>query len=311
MRVRGSAILLVATALVAGLAASAFAVVKFPAPGTASKVAALVAASHTVQRLPAKMLPPLTQVANDKTGAYYGVASRQCTGVTKCVFADRASKTVVVLFGDSHAQMWLPALVPAAQRAHDRLVLVWRPGCTAATITVFDSTTHGDDKACNAFRTSSIAEIRALSPKAVLIADRTSDIPGSGNVLTTDAAWKSGLEQTLAALKSAKTRVEVIGDITAFTDLLPDCLAAYPASVQTCSVPNPNPTTHQHFAAEAAAAAAEGVAYLNPQPWLCTKVCSPIIGTMAAYCDRFHVTATYAEYLSGVFATSLRPLLGP
>jgi hypothetical protein len=155
-----------------------------------------------------------------------------------------------------------------------------------------------------------IAQIRKLAPAVVLIADRTSDIPGANNVLTTNAAWKTGEETTISSLKAKATKLAVIGDITALTDVPPECLAAYPRAVQRCSAPNPNPKTHQHFAAETAAATYEAVPYLNPQSWLCTSTtCSAVVGSMVAYYDQFHVTATYAEYLSGVWGSALKSLL--
>jgi hypothetical protein len=155
-----------------------------------------------------------------------------------------------------------------------------------------------------------IAQIRKLAPAFVLIADRTSDIPGANNVLTTDAAWQAGEETTIASLKTKITKVAVLGDIVAFTTTLPNCLAAYPTKVQKCSAPNPNPKTHEHFAAERTAATAENVQYFNPQPWMCTsKTCSAVIGNMVAYYDDLHVTATYAEYLSGVWGSALESLL--
>ena len=292
------------------LAVPALAAVNLPTPGTASQVAALVAASSQIHRLPARLVPPLAEAPKDDPGTYYGVAGRLCVGVTKCVWGGAKAKSTIVLFGDSHAQMWLPALVPVARRAGDRLVLVWMPGCPDATVTVWSSSLHRGNTACDRFRSSSIAAIRALAPRFVLLADRTSDIPGLHNVLTTDAAWQAGLERTIAQLKSQKTTVAVIGDITVYTTSPPECLAAYPTSVQSCSVPDPNPRTHEHFAAEAAAATYEGVAYVNPHPWLCAKVCSPVVGNMVAYYDQFHVSATYAEYLSVVMGAALRPVLG-
>jgi len=292
------------------VAAGALATARLPKPGTPAQVAALVAASTSIEKLPTKLVPPLPQAAQDNAAAYYGVAGRECDGVTKCVFANTTSKRVVVLFGDSHAQMWLPALVPVAAHARDRLVLVWRPGCPAATIGVWNPNTHSVDKGCNEFRSAMIAQIRRLAPAVVLMADRTSDMPGANNVLTTNAAWQAGEEATIAALKGPSTKVAVIGDITAFTVDPPMCLAAYPSAVQQCSAPTPNPKTHQHFAAEAAAASYEGVKYVNPQPWLCTpKTCATVIGSMVAYFDKFHVTATYAEYLSGVWGAALKSLL--
>ena len=233
-------------------------------------------------------------------------------GISKCrVPATDRAPTTVVLYGDSHAQMWLPALAPVLQAAKERLVLIWRPGCPPTTIGVWDMTSHSVDKGCTAFRTAMIAAIRKAKPGAACCSRtgrRTSR--GRNNKLTTNAAWQAGLEETISELKSPTTKVAVIGDVTAFTLDLPACLSAYPSAVQKCSVQNPNLKTHQHFAAERAAASAEGVTYLDPQPWLCTTICSPVIGTMAAYYDKFHVSATYAEYLAGVWATALKPLLG-
>lgn len=309
MRTRRTAVRLAVVAAVIALASTAGAAAKLPAPGSAAQVAALVAASSSIKVLPSNLVPPLSQVPTDDPGTYYGSAGRTCAGVTKCVWGDKTSKELVVLYGDSHAEMWLPAIVPVATEHHFRLSLVWMSGCPAATVSVWDASTHSINKACNTFRKKMLAQIKAADPVLVLTADRTSDIPGAGNKLISDAVWKAGLETTISELKDSKTSVAVVGDVTAFSTGLPGCLASDPTDIQSCSVPNPNPKTHQHFAAEQAAASAEHVSYLNPQPWLCTTVCSPVIGNMAAYWDDFHVTSTYAEYLSVVWGSTLVPLL--
>lgn len=295
-------------AVVLGVGGTAGGTAKLPKPGTPLQVANLVATSSAITSLPAKLLPPLSQVSTDQADAYYSVVSRRCEGVTKCVFGDKSSKELLVLFGDSHAQMWLPAFVPIAQSKGFKVALVWLSGCPAADVSVWDASTHSIDKNCNTFRSTMITNIIKAKPAAVLLADRTSDIPGAGNKLISDAVWQAGLEHTISAFKAAKLKVAVIGDITAFDakHALPACLAANPNSVQTCSVSNPNPNTHQHFAAEQAAATAESVDYLNPQQWLCTSTCSPIIGNMVAYYDDFHVTATYAEFLELVWEKLLQ-----
>jgi hypothetical protein len=291
--------------LLAPLGAGAAA--KLPTPGTAAQVAALVAASGSIKQLPSKLDPPLSEVASDSPGTYYGVAGRECDGITKCDFGDKKSKELWVMFGDSHAQMWLPALVPIATEEHVELALVWAPGCPAADVTVWSVTTHSVNKGCTTFRNQMFLQIKKADPFLVLVADRTSDIPGAGNKLISDSVWQAGLETTIAKLKSATTKVAVVGDITAFaaSEVIAECLASNSSNVQACSVPNPNPKTHEHFAAEMAAATAESVAYLNPQSWLCTTVCSPVIGNMVAYWDSFHVTSTYAEYLSVVWKSLL------
>jgi hypothetical protein len=280
-----------------------------PAPGSPKQVAALVAASHKIDVLPRDLDPAFENVGDNTPARYYAVTKNGCTGVKQCVFGRLGSKTAVVLFGDSHAWMWLPALVNVASSDGFKLVLIWMPGCPAASLSVWNPDTHSVLTACNSFRSSSVALIKKLAPALVLLASRTTNMYGAHHELFSNAAWQAGLEKTIGALKTKATAVAVIGDITAFNVQLPECLATYPEHVQHCSVSNPNKEVDEHVAAERAAAKAEAVAYIDPQPWLCTKTCSPVIGSMAAYFDSLHVTAVYAAYLSIEFQVALKHLV--
>jgi hypothetical protein len=280
-----------------------------PSPGSASAVASLVARSSRIEQLPDNVTPNLFEAINDDAAAYYPVTERGCRGVAKCVFGDRSSKTTIVLFGDSHAYMWLPALVPYAVHERIRLVLVWLAACPAATVTVWDGSSDSPSASCNAFRASSIASIRKIDPTIVLLASRTTQVNGPSGGVISSSTWMRGLETTIRALKTPSTKVAVIGDIAQFSVLLPDCLSAEQGDVQACASPDPNPKIPGHYAAEQEAARATHVAYLNPQRWLCTKSCSPVIGNMIAYYNNDHVTATYAAYLATVFSTAVAALL--
>ena len=291
-----------ATLLAVGTAGAA---TPLPKPGTPQQVAALVAASSRIQQLPAKLVPSLSQVSSDSAGTYYPVAAAGCTGVRQCVFGATTSRTSIVLLGDSHALMWLPSLAPVALAKHVRLVVLWKSACPATSILVWNAAIRAPYTACTTWRASAIAAIRRLAPSVVLLADRTTGIYDGSDVLTTDAAWQAGLAATIAAVSAKGTKVAVLGDITAFNALLPECLAAYPHRVQTCAQPTPNARVPGHFSAERAAAAARHVAYLDPTSMLCTSTCSPVIGTMVAYFDSVHVSATYAAYLSADWAALL------
>lgn len=280
-----------------------------PKAGSASAIAALVAASAQIERVPSNMVPSLYDVVNDDTSSYYPATRTGCSGVTQCAYGRTSSKKVVVLFGDSHAYMWLPAIVPYARLEGLRLVLIWKASCPATDVTVWNGESGAPNAACNAFRAKSIAQIKQLRPALVLLASRTTEVEGPTGRPISSATWQHGLEHTIDAIRTAATKVAVIGDVTEFSTSLPDCLAAYPTKVQECSTPDPNPQVPDHFAAEKAAAKATHVTYVNPHPWLCTATCSPIVGTYAAYYNNNHVTATYAAFLSGVFTTALRQLL--
>ena len=283
--------------------------VPLPAPGSAAQVAKLVAAATKIEVLPNNLVPNLIQAGNDDANAYYPVTEPGCSSMTQCVFGDPHSTHTVVLFGDSHALMWLTSFVPIASKDRFRLVLLWRASCPAAAVSVWDPAAQAISGGCNHYRAAEEALIRKVDPSLVLLASRTTGITGAGNRPISAPAWRAGLESTIASVKSKSTRVAVIGDIAAFNAVLPDCLAANPMHVQLCSVTDPNPKITGHFADEQAAAQAAHVPYVNPQPWLCTTVCSPVIGNMVSYYNNEHVSATYAAFLSGVWAMALRPLL--
>ena len=296
-------------AIVALPSTNSWATVPSPRPGTPPQIAKLVAVAARIERLPSNLLPNLSEGSADNVGSYYPMTQYGCLGLSSCDFGDLASHKIVVLFGDSHAQMWLTALLPIAKKDKFRLSLVWRAGCPAATVTVWNVNSNSPYAACNGWRAAELGVVRRLKPALVLLASRNTDMTGVGNAPIPDQVWQLGLEHTIAVVRSKSTRVAVIGDVTPFTAILPDCLAAYATHVQQCSSADPNPKATNHFAAEAAAAKARGVPYINPHPWLCTSVCSAVIGNMLGYYNNNHVSATYAAFLSTAWSNALHPEL--
>jgi SGNH domain (fused to AT3 domains) len=276
-----------------------------PAPGTPQQIVKLVANASKIRQLPRNLVPNLAQASADDVGTYYPTTQFGCLSMSSCQFGDLKSHSTIMLFGDSHAQMWLTSLVPIAVKYRLKLVLVWRASCPAATVTVWDVSTGSTYTACNVWRAAALKSIRRLNPSLVLLAGRNTDITGAGNAAITQPTWQAGLVHTIVSLKSKVTKVAVIGDITTFSAILPDCLAADYQQIQRCSSADPNPKETNHFAAEVAAAKATGVLYINPHPWLCTSVCSPVIGNMVAYYNNNHVSATYAAFLSSVWLHTL------
>ncbi len=273
-----------------------------PTPGTASQVKALVASSTSITKLPSHLVPSLPSAPYDTPGHYYPTSANGCSTTSQCVYGDTTSITTVVLYGDSHAQMWLPALAPVATLEKFRLVLVWHSACPYADLTTAWSV-------CRGFRSTAISEIQKIHPALVLLAEKVSNVVGPGGTTFTNAQWQKGVETTVTALTTTTTRVAVVGDLSQFDSSVPACLDAYATNVQKCAIFNPNPKYTQHFNAEKMAAAATNAAYVNTQPWLCTKRCSPVVGAMIVFSDQGHVAATYAEYLSGVWNTVITNLM--
>jgi len=266
-------------------------------PGTITQVKSLVTSSTKIMALSSQLSAKLASVGTDNAAVALGIPT-MCESLTSCVFGDPAATTSVVLMGDSHARMWLPAIAPRAVAAHVRLILLAVNGCL-----VLGGMNGPSFGGCGAHLASEITLINKLKPRSVLLTERT-----TSNTIS-DATWKAGMLATLRALAPSKAKLAIIGDVQAFGWSVPACLASYPTAIQKCSVPNPNRSVPGHESQEKSAARAVGAKYVDPTPWMCAKRCSPVIGSFIAYWDSNHVTASYASYLARVMGTALAPYL--
>jgi hypothetical protein len=281
----------------------------FNPPGTSAQISALISSSTSITSLPTDLDPPLYAVAGDDINNLEFHTSGGGCSVTSaaCTYGDVTSTKLVVLFGDSHAWMWLPAVNPVMVQLGYRLQLLWRPGCPASDFDFAPSS-------CVTWRTNILKVIQKEHPALVLVAERTTHVFSIGTTLVTANQWVAGLEKTIRLLQSATTRVVVIGDTPAFANaaLPAACLSVHPTNVQLCSTPlmNKDPSWLAHSGAEKTAVIATRAGYINPVQWLCdAKTCSPIVGNMVVYWDWSHLTATYSSYLSHVMGTRIKTYL--
>jgi hypothetical protein len=291
----------------AGMVATA---VPHQSPGSAAAIKRLVAASVHIKKLAG---PVAIAISNQQQLDAYHSYHTNCGTISDCVYGNTSSSTTVVLFGDSHALMWMPAAVAAATKDNFKLVVVWKLACPIAALPS-DATYLGSQPTtgCSQWRTSSISAINSLSPNLVILSERTSHVVStSTNAPFTQQQWQAGLATTISALRSKVTRVAVLEDLVAYTNYWPNtCVVANAHNVQACSIPNPNPATPGQQVAEGAAATSAGAFFIKTAQWFCTTTrCSPVVGNFPTHYDWNHVSAPYARYLSGVFGAAIERVL--
>lgn len=308
IRVRIGVALLVAATLSTSALAGATSSTK---TGTAAQVAHLVATSHTITKVDSKVAGELSSQRLDPQ-LVYPVVRHGCSTATQCVFGDVKANRTVVLFGDSHAMMWLPAMIGVANADHLRLVLLWAPACPASNVKGYDYTEEvvAPGYRCPKWRAVAFGLIAKMRPIAVLIGERTAAIVhASDRSPFTTKEWTPALESTINRIKSKATKVAVLEDLVFFDSSVPPCLASYPSAVQTCSEANPSPTFPGQQAAERAAAKTTGTTFFPTRQWFCVTRCSPIVGEMVTYYNASHASAIYTAYLAGVMGTALAKVL--
>jgi hypothetical protein len=276
------------------------------APSAAS-VSALVKSSLKATKLSKAALAALPGAPSDIT--YHSLPRGQfCDNVAQCTLGSPKASKTVVLFGDSHAAMWVPAILPAVVKSGAKLVLLWKAGCPAAKIDVY-APQYGDPGLCNASRANMITMINQLKPEAVLISEHSGGVPSAHGFHTSKTEWATALTRTIRSISAPGRSVAVIEDTPQFPMPVPACLSAHLTAIQECTVIFGSPSSPGLQAGQVAATKATGARFIPTQSWFCTTKCPAVIGDMIVYVDGNHLSKTYATYLSGVMGAVIKPML--
>lgn len=274
---------------------------------SAVEVAAAVAAAATIDALPADLRPTLEAAPTD----FEDLDATGCSDTDRdptagrCPYGATDADRLVVLFGDSHAGMWLTAAHLAAEQAGWQLRMFSRAGCPAPTISFYDRTDRRMNTECDEARTASIDSIRTLAPEVIVVTSASLAQSVSPDEVATAEMWQTGMTETLRRLSAPGTRLVVLGDMPVLASTNPECLAVHPTDIQQCGSTRAEALDGVHVEAERAAAAAAGADFIDVTDWFCTDRCSPVIASRQVYRNRFHVTAAFAEFVAGALAEEL------
>ena len=258
--------------------------------------------SRRLGKLPGNLTPALTKAARDRPKVWTDGCHADVPVTVApegCLYGDPAGTRTVVLFGDSHAAQWFPAMEKLATERHWRLVELTKSSCSAADLPLWHDTLEREYTECTAFHRSAIARIGRLRPSLVVVASSFNYRPAHPEA---DLAgqWRAAWDRTFAEVRGSGARVLAIADTPYMGGSVPECLAE-PANAghagnctrsRTSSVRGPE--QREVFLSYA------GV--VDPMSWFCTDICPAVIGNLLVYRDSNHMTTTYAE--------ALTPLLG-
>ena len=254
--------------------------------------------------LPAGLQPSLKQARQDLPSSYSDGCHLDFTTTQPglCVYGDASSATTVVLFGDSHAAQWLPALQRLAQEHDWRLVSLTKSACPPVNVTVWLSPYSRAYRECGTWKQNALARIAAEHPALVVVgAARNYQVVQGGdlkNVTDVPDAWQQGLTDVLSQVVPDAGRTVFLADTPQFPNDPLECLASH-ATIEQCPSPRATLVDPAYAQLEAAAAAAAGADLISPTDWICPGTTCPLVmGTYLVYRDTGHLTATFAALLA-------------
>ncbi len=269
-----------------------------------ASVESLVASARTIRAVPANLDPPLGVSVVGYQGSSPCWANSSQTSVPPCLFGDPHGTHTMVVVGDSHAQMWFNTINAIATESHWRLWYLAKSACPDALLRYTQDQQGGEYTTCDSWHTFAINRINQLDPDLVIVSEESRQPPNNGKPYS-NTQWRDGLVAFFRAITAPRAKFVVIGNIPMLPQTGPDCIAQHTEDVQACSATVAASETPYHLA-EAEAVEYVGGRYIDPTPWLCSKVCTPVIGNYDVYFDHYHLMGSYALHLTGVLAQALQ-----
>lgn len=210
--------------------------------------------------------------------AVYGDDCHVNYGETKsgyCTYGDTKSLRTLVLYGDSHAAQWFPALEQIALERGYKLISLTKSACPAVDAPREDQGAFKNVH-CEKWRQNSIARIKSIHPDAVITSSFQYFTPPSG-FPSKSRWWDDGQRRLLSELRGSSNHLIYISDTPRPLRDIPNCLASRDSHTCDSTEKTRNVIIN-------------GFEKIDPTPWLCTSYCPAIKDGYVVYRDASHIS---------------------
>jgi len=208
-----------------------------------------------------------------------------------CTYGEIGSATKVVLYGDSHAAQWFPALEKMAREKGFELTSLTKSACSSVDSPRADQGAYKNSE-CEKWRENSIQRIQKMKPAAVIVSN-FQYFTEPGGYPSRAQWWNEGQRRLLADLQGSSNNLIYISDTPHPLRDIPNCLAT--RNIEDCNTTEKTPNV-----------VISGFKKVDPTTWLCANICPPIKDGYVAYRDASHISVDAALALTPLLETALR-----
>ncbi|HEU0286772.1 MAG TPA: acyltransferase family protein [Nocardioidaceae bacterium] len=239
-------------------------------------------------------------------------ASEEQSSHVICPIGAVGSDRRMVVLGDSHAQMWLPALDLIAQRTGYELVPITKLGCTPYAVVAWKFDRDEVYTECNDFHPWALDQVRLADPDVIIVGSASvirSVDPTTGDLLSPDIArqtWRNGARSLAEELLTIAPDVLFMEDINRLPWNPADCLSNLRKTAADCTF-SPSEWVADSNRLVRHGIAGTGAWQLKTHDWFCLRDrCPTVVAGRSVYGDDDHMASGYAVYLVDALEKRLR-----
>ena len=200
-----------------------------------------------------------------------------------CEFGKIDSRKTVVLYGDSHAVQWFPALEKLAVEKGFKLITLTKSACPSIDV-VRESVGAFKMSNCATWRENATARIAKAKPDLIILSSFEHFVP-QGDPRKVEQWWAAGSNRTYRTLQPFASKIVYLLDTPLPKRNIPDCLASTSADKCLADSTLGLPQVAQFE-------------IVDPAKWLCTSNCPGIVRGNVAYRDASHISVATSLELS-------------
>jgi peptidoglycan/LPS O-acetylase OafA/YrhL len=213
------------------------------------------------------------------------------TKSTACLYGEIGSKSKIVLYGDSHAAQWFPALEELAREKGFELISLTKSACPSVDVPRNNQGAFKNSD-CQKWRENSIKRIQGIKPDAVIVSSFQYFTTPSGYP-SRSTWWNEGQRRLLGDLQGSSQNLIYISDTPHPLRDIPNCLASRDSHTCDSTEKTPNVIIN-------------GFKKIDPTPWLCSSFCPAIQDGYVVYRDGSHISVEAALALKSKLEAALK-----
>lgn len=232
------------------------------------------------------------------------------TDTPVCEAGDLNSKKVIVLYGDSHASMWMSAIDRIAKKNGYKVRLFAKLACPLVEVAIWSYQLNKPFNECTQWQQKVYPLITALAPEIIIVTDqwKPAVVDGKKSDFDTPFTWEKEFPIAMARISKMAKKVFVLGNNPSLTQDPVDCVSKPNVTLALCSAGRTQADNAKYNGIEAKATKAVGGTYLDTVAWACNdSLCPIVINSKLAYFDQWHFSESYVKFLTPALESKLAP----